>query len=221
MALVPISNNLIRFAEASADLIVRDDLVKQLAVLEDQNFLRGVGSNFAPKGIRYLAATANVTTATSSYSLSSVISDFGWLVTQLENAAVPMTNPVWFFASKTKNYLYDARDSVGAFQFRAEMDRGMFRGFPFFWTQNIPSNLGGSANQSEVYLVDMDEFLIADVPGLMIDASDVASYSSDGTSLTNSAYAKNETVIRIIAEHDCNIKHTASAGVLTAVPWGN
>jgi HK97 family phage major capsid protein len=220
-AIVPISNDLIRFAQTSADMIVRDDLVRQLAVLEDQNFLRGVGSSFSPKGLRYLAATANVTTATLSYSLSTVISDLGWLVTQLENAAVPMTNPVWFFSAKTKNYLYDARDSVGAFQFREEMDKGRFRNYPYYWTQNIPSNLGGSSNQSEVYLVDMDEFIIADVPGLMIDASQEASYSSDGSTLTNSAFDRDETVIRIIAEHDCNIKHTAAIGVLTAVPYGN
>lgn len=220
-AIVPISNDLIRFAQTSADMIVRDDLVRQLAVLEDQNFLRGVGSAFAPKGVRYLAASANVTTATASYNLGTVISDLGWLVTQLENASVPMTNPVWFFSAKTKNYLYDARDSVGAFQFREEMDRGRFRGYPFFWTQNIPSNLGASSNTSEIYLVDMDEFIIADVPGLMIDASQEASYSSDGSTLTNSAFDRDETVIRIIAEHDCNIKHTAAAAVLTAVPYGN
>lgn len=220
-AIVPISNDLIRFAQTSADMIVRDDLVRQLAVLEDQNFLRGVGSAFAPKGLRYLAAAANVTTATASYNLSTVISDLGWLVTQLENANVPMTNPVWFFSAKTKNYLYDARDSVGAFQFRDEMDKGRFRGYPFFWTQNIPSNLGASSNTSEIYLVDMDEFIIADVPGLMIDASQEASYSSDGSTLTNSAFDRDETVIRIIAEHDCNIKHTAAAAVLTAVPYGN
>ena len=220
-AIVPISNDLIRFAQTSADMIVRDDLVRQLAVLEDQNFLRGVGSVYAPKGIRYLAAAANVTPATSSYSLATVISDLGSLVTQLENANVPMTNPVWFFSAKTKNYLYDARDSVGAFQFRDEMDKGRFRNYPFFWTQNIPSNLGGSSNQSEIYLVDMDEFIIADVPGLMIDVSQEASYSSDGSTLTNSAFDRDETVIRIIAEHDCNIRHTAAAAVLTAVPYGN
>ena len=149
------------------------------------------------------------------------MSDLTGMVTQLENSNVSMTNPVWFWSAKTKNYLYDARDSVGGFLFRAEMDRGMFRGFPFAWTQNIPNNLGGSSNQSEVYLVDMDEFIIADVPGIAIDASGDASYSTDGSTLTNSAFDRDETVIRIIAEHDVNIKHSASATVLDQVPFGN
>ncbi len=220
-AIVPISNDLIRFAQSSADMVVRDDLVRQLAVLEDQNFLRGVGSAFAPKGMRYLATSSNVLAATLSYNVSTVIADLQGMVVTLQNAYIPMTNPHWFWSPKTHNYLYDARDSVGGFLFRDEMDRGMFRGIPFSWTQNIPSNLGGSANQSEIYLIDMDEFIIGDVPGLMIDASQEASYSSDGSTLTNSAFDRDETVIRIIAEHDCNIKHTASACILTGVPYGN
>jgi HK97 family phage major capsid protein len=115
----------------------------------------------------------------------------------------------------------DARDSIGGFLFRAEMDRGMFRGYPFAWSQNIPNNLGGSTNQSEIYLADMDEFVIADVPGIEIDASGDASYSTDGSTLTNSAFDRDETLIRVIAEYDANIKHAASAVVMGSVPWGN
>jgi HK97 family phage major capsid protein len=219
-AIVPISNDLIRFAQSSADMIVRDDLVRQLAVLEDQNFLRSAGSQWAPKGLKYLAG--NTTHATvSSYSVTTAISDLTGMVNQLQGAYVPMTRPTWFWSHKTMNYLYDARDSVGGFLFRAEMDRGSFRGFPFFWTQNIPNNLGGSTNQSEIYLADMDEVIIGDVPGFMIDASQEASYSSDGSSLTNSAFDRDETVVRIIAEHDMNVKHTAAITVLDQVPYGN
>ena len=217
-AIVPISNDLLRFSEKSAELIVRDDLVKQLAVLEDQSFLRGAGAAWGPKGLKYLAS--NTTHATvSSYSVTTAISDLSGMVTQLENSNVPMSNPVWFWSAKTKNYLYDARDSIGGFLFRAEMDRGTFRGYPFAWTQSIPNNLGGSTNQSEIYLADMDEVLIGDVPGIQIDASQDASYS-DGTNM-HSAFDQDETVIRIIAEHDINVKHTASITVLDQVPFGN
>ena len=220
-ALVPISNDLIRFAQSGADMKVRDDLAAQLAVLEDQNFLRGPGSVNTPKGLRYLASSANILTATASYNISTVISDMTSCVNTLQTAYVPMTNPAWFFNQKSMNYLYDARDSVGGFLFREEMMSGKFRGYPYYWTQSIPVNLGSGANQSEIYFVDMDEFIIGDVPGLMIDASPYVSYSSDGSTLTNSAFDRDETVIRIIAEHDCNIKHTGGAAILTAVPWGN
>ena len=217
-AIVPVSNDLIRFAQGSADAMVRDDMIRQLAVLEDANFLRGAGTVYTPKGMRNLAAAANILTSQSSFSVTTSIQDMTSLVNALESAFVQMSAPHWFFSQRTKNFFYDARDSVGGFLFREEMDRGQFRGIPFSWTQSIPQNLGGGANASEVYLVDMDEFIIADVPGLMIDASQEASYSPDGSTL-NSAFDRDEMVIRVIAEHDCNVKHTASIGVLTAVLW--
>lgn len=218
-AIVPVSNDLIRFAQGSADAMVRDDLIRQLAVLEDAAFLRGAGTQWTPKGMRNLADASTVIPATAAFNVTTAIADLTALVNALESAFVPMTNPHWFFSQRTKNFLYDARDSVGGFLFRAEMDRGTFRGYPFCWSQNIPQNLGVGGNASEVYLVDMDEFIIADVPGLMIDASQEASYSPDGSSLVSS-FDKDETVIRVIAEHDCNVKHTKAVGVLTGVLWG-
>ncbi len=216
-AIVPVSNDLIRFAQGSADALVRDDLIRQLAVLEDAAFLRGGGTVWSPKGIRNLVASQNVIAATPSFNLSTAISDMTSLVNLLESAYVPMSNPHWFFSQRTKNFFYDARDSVGGFLFREEMDRGRFRGYPFSWTQQIVDNLGSGGNASEVYLVDMDEFMIADVPGLMIDTSQEATYS-DGTNL-HSAFDQDETIIRIIAEHDCNVRHTASIAILTGVTW--
>jgi HK97 family phage major capsid protein len=216
-AIVPVSNDLIRFAQGSADAMVRDDLIRQLAVLEDASFLRGAGTVWTPKGMRYLAAAANIIGSNQAFNVATAIADMTSLINALESAAVPMTAPHWFFSQRTKNFFYDARDAVGGFLFRAEMDRGFFRGIPYSWTQSIPQNLGGGANASEVYLVDMDEFIIADVPGLMIDASQEATYS-DGTNL-HSAFDQDETVIRVIAEHDCNVKHTSAIGVLTGVVW--
>ena len=217
-AIVPVSNDLIRFAQGSADAMVRDDMIRQLAVLEDSNFLRGAGTVFTPKGMRNLAAAANILPAQASFSTSTAIQDMTSLVNALEGAFVPMNTPHWFMNGRSKNFFYDARDSVGSFLFRQEMNAGTFRGIPFSWTQSIPQNLGGGSNASEVYLVDMDEFIIADVPGLMIDASQEASYSPDGSTL-NSAFDRDEMVIRVIAEHDCNVKHIASIGVLTGVLW--
>ncbi len=78
-AIVPISNDLIRSAEKVAEMMVRDDLVKQLAVLEDQNFLRGAGVSWGPKGLKYLASNTTHAT-TSSYSVTTAISDLAGMV---------------------------------------------------------------------------------------------------------------------------------------------
>ncbi|RFB80409.1 phage major capsid protein [Methylovirgula sp. 4M-Z18] len=218
MARVPISNDLLRFASPNADALVRDDMVKSLAIAEDRAFLRGAGTAFTPKGLRNLALPGNIFASVAVYSDATSLADMTKLVTALESNNVLMTKPVWFFSGRTKNYFYDLRDQVGGFLYRAEMDRGMFRGFPYKWTQSIPQNLV-DGTQSEVMLVDMDEFMIGEVPGLMIDASTEATYTPDGTTLV-SAFDNDQTVIRIIEEHDCALRHDAAAAVLTGVKWG-
>src|SRR3546814_2407952 len=59
-ALVPITNQLIRRASMNVQMMIRDDLVEGVAVKEDQQFLRGVGSATAPTGLRNLIAAGNV-----------------------------------------------------------------------------------------------------------------------------------------------------------------
>jgi HK97 family phage major capsid protein len=218
MARVGISNDLIRFASPQADALVRDDLVKQVAVAEDQAFIRGPGTQFSPKGLRYWAPTANVIPANATINVTNTIADMASLVTALMNASVPMGKPTWLVSQRTWNYLYDARDSVGGFLFRNEMDRGVFRNYPMKWTQNIPQNLGVGANESEVYLVDFDEFMIGEVPGIIVDASSVASYTPDGSTMV-SAFDNDQTVIRVIEQHDCAMRHDAAVAVLTGVKW--
>ena len=49
-ALVPISNDLMRYADPAADAFVRDDLVKVIALREDLAFLFGDGTQDTPRG---------------------------------------------------------------------------------------------------------------------------------------------------------------------------
>lgn len=49
-ALVPVSNDMLRFADPAVDAFVRDDLVKVIALREDLAFLLGDGTQDTPKG---------------------------------------------------------------------------------------------------------------------------------------------------------------------------
>jgi HK97 family phage major capsid protein len=216
MARVGVSNDLIRFASPQADTVIRDEMVKQLAVAEDQAFLRGSGSIFTPKGLRYWAPAANVNAMTGSPTITTALADMTSMVTLLMNAYVSMIKPTWIVSQRTWNFFYDARDSVGGFLFRNEMDRGMFRNYPMFWSQNVPQNLSGTT--TEVYLVDMDQAMIGEFPGLIIDASQEATFTPDGTNLV-SAFDNDLTVIRVIAQHDFAMRQDAAVAVLTGVTW--
>ena len=51
VALVPVSNDMMRYADPAVDAIVRDDLVKVIALREDLAFLQGDGMLDTPKGM--------------------------------------------------------------------------------------------------------------------------------------------------------------------------
>ena len=73
-ALVPISNDLLRFGVPSVDTIIRDDLVAAMGLHEDLRFLRGDGTQNDPKGLRNWVNPANVSTSNGT-SLAAVRQD--------------------------------------------------------------------------------------------------------------------------------------------------
>jgi len=216
-ALVPISNDLIRFSSPQADAVVRDDLVAALAEREDLAFIRDDGTQDAPKGLRYWAPSANVIAANSTVNLANVTSDLGKLVLALKGAKVRMLRPGWILSPRTEQYLMTVRDGNGNYVFRDEMLRGNLWGWPFGVSAQIPENLGAGNDESEVYLVDFADAVIAEVPGLIIDVSSEAAYF-DGTNVV-AAFSLDQTVIRVIEQHDFGLRHDASVAVLTGVTW--
>ena len=95
-----ISNDLIRYGSPASDAVVRDDIVRSLAVSEDAAFLRGDGTGGAPKGLRYWASPQNIF-AGSTASLANSATDMGKLLLGLMNANVPAGNWGWLFAPRT------------------------------------------------------------------------------------------------------------------------
>lgn len=216
-ALVPVSNDLLRYAAPSVDQLVRDDVSSALGQTSDGKFIRGAGSEHAPRGMRYFAPAANVITANATVNLTNVTTDLGLLMLALENANVRMLRPGWVFAPRIKHYLMTVRDGNGNYAFRAEMQEGRLWGFPFATTTQVPTNLGGGT-ESEVYFADFADVIIGEALNLMIDASTEATYH-DGVNL-QSAFGRDQTVVRALQEHDFGMRHEESVAVLTAVTWG-
>jgi HK97 family phage major capsid protein len=216
-AVVPISNDLLRFATPSADTVVRDDLVLAIAQRQDLAFIRDIGTGNAPKGLRYWAPIAtNVIAANPTVSLANTTTDLGSLVLCLKQANVRMIRPGWIFSPRTEEYLLNVRDGLGNFAFRPEMLTGKLRTFPYRTTTQIPVNLGAGAD-SEVYLADFADVVVGDVGTLRLDASTEAAYF-DGTNVV-AAFSLDQTVVRAIVEHDIGMRHDFSVAVLTGVEW--
>jgi HK97 family phage major capsid protein len=216
--LVPLSNDLIRRGGPRVATVVRNDALRSASLKEDVSFIRAQGTDYTPKGLRYQAAAANILTSTGggTYDLDSVTTDLGRMVLALEEANVAFSNPGWIFSPRIAMFLFTLRDGLGNYVFRAEMSTGKFWGYPFKKTTQIPTNLGDGSD-SEIYLADFDDVIIGDTLQIQVAVSEEATYVNENNE-TVSAFALDQTVMRLLMEHDIVLRHDESVAVMTA-PW--
>jgi HK97 family phage major capsid protein len=218
--LIPISNDLLRSASVAADRLVRDDIVEGSAIAMDTAFLRSVGGDNTPLGLRHqLTGTAfaasNILAVTAGNTLTSITGDLGRLELALLNANVPLAGAAWIMAPRTMMRLMNIRDGNGNFAF-PEMQNGILRGKPVYVTNTIPINLSGA--ESELYLVAFPHVLVGEHSGLEIATSTEAAYR-DSAGTMQAAFSRDETVMRAIQHHDIGLRHLAAVSILTAVNW--
>lgn len=218
IAVVPVTNELLRRSTPGGDVVIRNDLIAAVAQKEDSTFLRSDGTSNTPKGLRFWAPNNSTSrpAANATVNVANIQADLTKLINALETTDVPMIRPSFILAPRVKNYLSTLRDS-GQVVF-PEMTQGLLRGFPFYVSNQIPTNLGGGTNESEVYFTDASELMLAEEPTFILEASSEAAYH-DGSAV-QSAYSRDLTVFRIIVEHDFAPRHDNSVAVLTAVTWG-
>ena len=216
--LVPMSNDLIRRGGPMVQTIVRNDILRSQALKEDVTFIRANGTQFTPKGLYHWAPAGNKIAANGTVNLANVTADLGALVLVLEEANVAFSNPGWIMAPRTKQYLLTVRDGNGNYAFRDEMLRGTLWGYPFRATTQVPKNLGGGGDESELYLADFDDVIIGQTMAIEVAISQEASYLDENNNLV-SAFSKDQTVVRVLQEHDLGVRHNESVAVLEEVTW--
>ena len=199
--LIPISNDLLRSASVAADRLVRDDIVEGSAIAMDQAFLRSVGGDFSPLGLRHQLtgsafATSNILAATAANTLASITADLGRMELALLNNNIPLSGAAYIGAPRTMMRL---------------------RNLPFFDTTSVPINLGGGSD-SELYLIAFPHVLVGEHSGLEIATSTEAAYR-DAQGNLQAAFSRDETVMRAIQHHDIGLRHLPAVAVLTGVQW--
>lgn len=246
-ALVPVTNDLMRFADPAADAFVRDDLVKVIALREDLAFLMGDGTQDTPKGFLGFAnanvansagtvgrwsSTANsvaavggqfiTSTEGASVTLTTVANELGGLVNKLDTQNVPDIRRKWFFHPRIFNYLNNLLNSLGVYVYRDELSKGTLLGYPFAKSTQIPINLNdastANSNCTFIFLVEMDDALILDLMTLELAISREGTYY-DTTGTLQSAFQKDQTLVRAICEHDFQMRHLPSIAVDQFVTW--
>jgi HK97 family phage major capsid protein len=244
-ALVPISNDLMRYADPAADAFVRDDLVRVIALREDLAFLLGDGTAGTPRGFLSFAGQyasqqsgsggtystsgnstyasgGNFITSNPTYTLATVASELGGAVNRLDTANVPDNRRVWFMHPRSYNYLFNVQNSLGLYVYRAELEKGTLLSYPVKRSTQFPVNIYDTASTNRdlsfVFLVEMTDALILDSMSLELFVSREGSYTDAGGNQVNLVQA-DQTLIRAIAEHDFQMRHPASLAAIQAVRW--
>ena len=244
-ALVPVSNDLMRYADPAADAFVRDDLVKVIALREDLAFLLGDGTAGTPRGFLSFAlqwATQNAGTAgvysttgnstyssggnfvtsNATYTLATVASELGGAVNKLDTANVPDSRRVWFMHPRSYNYLFNVQNSLGLYVYRDELIAGTLLTYPVKKSTQFPLTIHDTSSTnvdlSFVFLVEMTDALLLDSMSLELFVSREGSYTDAGSNQVNLVQA-DQTLIRAIAEHDFQMRHPASIAAIQAVRW--
>lgn len=217
-ALVPMSNDMLRYAAPGTETIVRDDLVAGLAQRGDLGMLRDNGTSDTMVGLRYQVPSANVIPANGTVNLQNVTYDLGQCILALLEANVRMLRPGWIFAPRVAMFLMTIRDGNGNFAFREEMMQGRLWGYPYKTTNQIPVNLGGGSDETEIYFADFADVVIGEGMQMQIDTSVEATYRDSNGNLV-SAFSRDQTVVRAIMEHDLQMRHNESIVILDAVTW--
>jgi len=218
-ALVPISNKLLRHASVNVDAMIRNMIVRSMAQTEDLAFLRGTGTGPGPRGIRYWVNAANILTANATVNLANIDTDIRRMELTLQEYDIPMTDVRIVMPPRVFTYLRDLRNPNGVTVWES-LNAGTptWKGYRVEVTNNVPKNLGGGGNETEIYMVDFASVVVADSYNIRIDASDTASYLQSATLV--SAFSKNQTVIRALTGHDFGLTRTRAAAILTGVTWG-
>lgn len=216
-ALVPASNDLLRYSgpgAASADAMIRDDVVRAIAQRENQAFLRDNGTESTPKGIRNWAATGNVANSAGT-TLANMVTDLGTMMLALMNNNIPEGRWAWIMSPRNWNSLMTIQNANGFFVFRDEMTRGTLWGYPFAYTTQMP----GTGATGEMYLVNMADAIIGDSMSLQVDVSLEASYIDAATGSLVSAFSLDQSIVRAITEHDFAMRRAESVAVTQAMSW--
>ncbi len=219
---VPISNDLIRFSNPKADEVVRNDMVRRMALREDIAFLRDDGTGQKPLGMRFQPGVT-VVTATDIAAMARVDAieavrrNLDALELALENANVPVTNAAYIITPRIKHFLWRMTDTNGQRVF-PEIKDGVLNGYPYRTTTQLPQNLGAGANETEIAFANFPDVIIGESSQLIIDVSTEAAYF-DGTNV-QSAWSRDQTVMRAIARHDLGLRYPQAVAWLSAVRWG-
>lgn len=201
MALVPISNDLIRYANLNAEALVVDQIIREFAQLMDLTFLYGKGGVFEPQGI---ITTPDIQKMDGTPKATR---DLGFkMVNMLGKENHSLEDLHWVMGWETYEALQLEKTDGGAYV-NTDLANGTFVGYPFHVNQKIKKD----GDKEDLLLVKASE--ITGIQGLNLTISN----SQEATIQTKdgmlSTFGQDYTLVRAIIENDFRLNYPSAAVV--------
>lgn len=216
-ARLAVSNDLLR--RSSFD-ITEDILTKfagAMSQAEDQAFIRSAGGDNTPKGLFYWCHAGNKFAANGTVNTANINADLNKAMRLIDITDIPEASRAWLMNPRESSYLAGLRDANGNKYFPELANGTLGRNYPVLDSNNIPRNLGGGT-ESEVYLVNGANIVIADELELLTLVDQNAYKDASGTIL--SAADRDEVVFRMFHSTDLFVRYDTGLSVVTGVTWG-
>lgn len=219
ICMVPVSNQLIGRAGFAVEQLILSDIISGIATREDKAFLRDDGTNDTPKGMKKVAEENSRTLewVGTDYSLNAIDAYLDDMMLKVMDGNSNMLSSGWGMSNRSYMKLFGLRDGNGN-KVYPEMAQGMLKGYPVLHTSAIPVNLGTGGKESEIYFADFSDVLIGEDGKMVVDFSREASYiDADGQMV--SAFARNQSLVRVQMDHDIGFRHVEGLVLGTKVTW--
>lgn len=200
MALVPMSNDLIRYASVNSEALVNDQIIKEMVRAADHAFLYGTGGEFQPTGIANVKDVQKVAgTPAPTFDLGlDMKAMLGRNNHEMASAQFVMGWDTYVALQKESTANNDHINLV-------EMSQGKFCGLPFVVTNRVK----GDGKNEDLFLILADEVTGIQGMGVTIDQSrDASILTADGAI---NAFTHDFTITRAIVEHDFGLNYNTAA----------
>jgi HK97 family phage major capsid protein len=228
--MVAMTLKLLRVASVSAATMVREEMVRAGAILEDRHFLRGLPSGAGPTGLRWRASGGNVVPFIKAGATTQRVVNFiEQLQLRLTESSVDLQNPFWITNPVIISYLKTLLNANSLPLF-PEINDGKIGMYPFKMTNMIPRNIGtavlaangapaaGSSGYSELMFLDVGKQIIGDVPGVILDMSKDATYVTPGGQTVN-CFQTGQVLFKLTQENDIHTRYDESIAVGVDLDW--
>ena len=217
-AVVPVTNQLIRYSLGSASDFARNDLSSAMSIKMDTAAYLGTGAGDEPTGIMIAAGITSFAAAAGVSPTAAVVdAEARQLISVLTRYPLLGGGAAWRMSVRTFGYLSDMRDGNGN-KIYPELENSRWKGYPIEIAGTYPENLGAGTNETYLALISFPWILVGESKGLELAISDEASIGPAATAV--SMFSTDQTAIRATMEHDFGSRYEEAVGLLTAVQWG-